>query len=76
MQSTSVKISRFRLAGSTGVKNLSASAGDVRDLGSIPGSGSSPGVGTGDPLQYSCLENITEEPGRLHSMESQGLGHD
>ena len=30
---------------------------DVRDGGSIPGSGRSPGGGDGDPLQYSCLEN-------------------
>ena len=39
------------------VKNLSANAGDARDAGSIPGSGRSPGVGNGNPLQYSCLEN-------------------
>ena len=39
------------------VKNLSANAGDARALGSIPGLGRSPGVGNGDPLQYSCLEN-------------------
>ena len=39
------------------VKNLLASAGDVRDLGSILGSGRSPGRGHGNPLQYSCLEN-------------------
>ena len=39
------------------VKNLPASAGYVRDSGSIPGSGRSPGVGHGNPLQYSCLEN-------------------
>ena len=39
------------------VKNLPASAGDARDMGSIPGSGNSPGVGKGNPLQYSCLEN-------------------
>ena len=39
------------------VKNLPANAGDVRDTGSIPGSGRSPGVGHGNPLQYSCLEN-------------------
>ena len=32
-------------------------AGDTRDLGSIPGSGSSPGEGHGNPLQYSCLED-------------------
>ena len=39
------------------VKNLPANAGDVRDLGSIPGLGRSPGGGHGNPLQYSCLEN-------------------
>ena len=39
------------------VKNLPASAGDARDMGSIPGSGRSPGVGNGIPLQNSCLEN-------------------
>ena len=38
------------------VKNLSANAGD-RDMGSIPGSEISPGVGNGNPLQSSCLEN-------------------
>ena len=38
------------------VKNLPASAG-VRDKGSIPGSGRSPGEGNGNPLQYSCLKN-------------------
>ena len=38
------------------VKNPSANAGDIRDLGSIPGSGRSPGEGHGNPLQYSCLE--------------------
>ena len=39
------------------VKNSSAYAGDVGDLGSIPGSGRSPRVGNGNPLQDSCLEN-------------------
>ena len=39
------------------IKNLSANAGDPRDTGSILGSGRSPGVGNGNPLQYSCLEN-------------------
>ena len=39
------------------VKNPPANAGDVRDVGSIPGSGRSPGGGHGNPLQYSCLEN-------------------
>ena len=39
------------------VKNLPANAGDVRDVGSIPGSGTCPGEGHGNPLQCSCLEN-------------------
>ena len=39
------------------VKNLPANAGDIRDMGSIPGLGRSPGEGNGNPLQYSCLEN-------------------
>ena len=38
-------------------KNPLANAGDIRDLGSIPGSGRSSEEGKGDPLQYSCLEN-------------------
>ena len=38
----------------SGVKNPPANAGD---MGSIPGSGRSPGGGNGNPLQYSCLEN-------------------
>ena len=39
------------------VKNLPANAGDIRDVGLIPGSGRSPGGGNGNPLWYSCLEN-------------------
>ena len=39
------------------VKNLPANAGDIRDVGSIPGLGRSPGGGRGNPLQYSHLEN-------------------
>ena len=39
------------------VKNLPAHAGDVRDVGLIPGSGRPPGAGYGHPLQYSCLGN-------------------
>ena len=39
------------------LKNLLANAGDIRDVGSILGSGRSPGEGHGSPLQYSCLEN-------------------
>ena len=39
------------------VKSPPANAGDIRDTGSIPGSGRSPGVGHGNPPQYSYLEN-------------------
>ena len=39
------------------VKNPPANGGDIRDTGSIPGLGRSPGGGHGNPLQYSCLEN-------------------
>ena len=38
-------------------KQLPATAREPRDMGSIPGSGRSSGVGNGNPLQYSCLEN-------------------
>ena len=38
-------------------KNLPANAGDIRDVGLIPGSGRSPGGRHGNSLQYSCLEN-------------------
>jgi len=41
--------------GGSAVENLPANAGDV---GLIPGSGRSPGVGNGNPLQYYCLENL------------------
>ena len=39
------------------VKNMPVNAGGTRDVGSISGSGRSPGVGNGNPLQYPCLEN-------------------
>ena len=39
------------------VKDPPANAGDVREAGSIPGSGRFPGEGNGNPLQYSSLEN-------------------
>ena len=42
---------------SIGGSEVKASAWNVGDLGSIPGSGRSPGEGNGNPLQYSCLEN-------------------
>ena len=58
-------------------KELPANAGEVRDVGSIPGLGRSPGGGNGIPLQYSCLEiPMAEDPGGLQSMGSQSTGHD
>ena len=50
----------------------------VKDLGSIPGLGRSPGEGNGNPLQYSCLENPMDTGAwcRLLSMGSQRVGHD
>ena len=42
------------------VKNPPASAGDIRDVGLIPGSGRSPGEGNGNSLQYSCLEYLKD----------------
>ena len=51
------------------VKNPPASAGDAGDVGSIPGSGRSPGEGNGNPLRYSCLKNAMDrEPGGLWFM--------
>ena len=40
------------------MKNPPANAGDTRHSGSIPRWGRSPGVGCGDPLQYSCLDDV------------------
>ena len=45
------------LKGFSSVQRLKASACNAGDLGSIPGSGRSPGGGNGNPLQFSCLEN-------------------
>ena len=39
------------------IQNPPADAGDIKDMGSIPESGRSPGGGHGNPLQYSCLKN-------------------
>ena len=42
------------------IRNPPANAGGIRDSGSIPGSGRSPGEGDGNPLQYSCLRTPTD----------------
>ena len=59
------------------VKNPPASAGDIRDVGLIPGSGRSPGGG--HAIYSSILAwriSRTEEPGRLQSTGLQRVGHD
>ena len=60
--------------GGSGSKESTYNAGD---LGSIPGSGRSPGGGNCNLVQYSCLENpVDEEPGGLESIVSPGVEHD
>ena len=54
------------------VKSLPANAGDLRDIGSIPGLGRAPGRGHGNPLQDSCLENLMNRvtwQARVHRVE-------
>ena len=59
------------------VKNLPANAADVRDVGSIPGSGRSPEGEHGNPLKFSCLGNPMDRgAGRLQSTGWQRVGHD
>ena len=46
--------------GGSVVKNPPVNAGDAREVGLIPGLGGSPGGENGNPLQYSCLENLMD----------------
>ena len=63
------------------VENHPANAGDARDVGLIPGLGWSPGVGSGNPLQYSCLENSMDRGAWWATVrgvswsQSQRVGH-
>ena len=60
------------------VKNPAANAGDVRDLGSIPGPGRCPGEGSGNPLQRSCLENPLDRGAwraTVHEVAKSRTGH-
>jgi len=52
------------------VNNLQANAVDIRDLGSIPRSGKSPGGAHGNPLQYSYLENPMDRGAWLTMVQS------
>ena len=59
------------------IKNPPANAGDIRDRGSIPGSGRPPGGGHGNPLQYSGWRiPWTEESGGLQPIESHTVRQD
>ena len=57
-------------------KESAWNAGDVGDMGSIPGLRRSPGGGHGNPLQHSCLENPIDRGTWLESMGSQRVRHD
>ena len=57
------------------VKNPCTNAGDPRDAGLIRGSGRSPGVGTGNLLQYSCLENSMDRNVEGYSSSGHRVGH-
>ena len=61
--------------GGTVVKNPPAKVGDTRDMGSIPGSGRSPGVGNGNCSVLALRIPGTREPGGLPSMGSHRVGH-
>ena len=57
-------------------KETAAKVRDVKDPGLIPGSGRSPGVGNGNPLHHSCLENPVDRGAQwLQSVGSQRVGH-
>ena len=59
------------------VKKLLDNAGDIRDLGSIPGLGGSCEGGLGNPPQYSCLENSMDRGAWLATAQgSQRVRHD
>ena len=53
----SLMVQWLRFPSGAMAKNLPANTGDIKDVGSIPGLGISPGGGHGNPPQYSCLEN-------------------
>ena len=54
---SSLSLYTRRFTGGSVLKNLPANAADTGDAGSIPGLGRTPGLGNGNPLQYSSLDN-------------------
>ena len=59
------------LPGGSVVKNLPANTGDTGDVGSIPGSGRSPGEGNGNLLKYSCLKNPMDRGARWATVTTE-----
>ena len=66
MSTTEKNTQNYRKYLSTSSSDGKASAYNAGDLGSIPGSGRSPGEGNGNPLQYSCLENPMDGGAIIH----------
>ena len=62
------------LPGGSRVKNLPASTGDSRDVGSVPGLERSPGGGNGNPRQFSCLENPMDRGAWWATVSGAGVG--
>ena len=61
--------------GTRGKESSCQCRGDARDTDSVPGSGNSPQIGNGNPLQYSCLGDPMDK-GAWQSMGLQRVGHD
>ena len=67
------------IKGFPGGSDSKESAFNARDLGSIPGSGRSPGGGNVNPLQYSCLENSMDRgawQARVHGIAKTNLNNE
>ena len=61
------------------IEDPPSNTGDIRDMGSIPGSGRFLGGGHGNPLHYSCVENPTDRGAWWpagHTMAPFRVGHD
>ena len=58
------------------VKTPPATGGDIRGVGSIPGSGRSPGGGHGNPFQRSCLGNSVDRGAWRAAVHGDAKGHD
>ena len=59
-------------SGGSVVRSLSVNTGDIRDVGSVPGSGRSSGGENGNPGQYSCLENPHGQRSLVGCSQSMG----